>query len=72
MDRTLWAKALPVALGFVLLALVPLMPGAGASFYIALAMKIMIFGVFALSLELLVGQTGLSAFGHAGFFGIGA
>lgn len=72
MDRTLWAKALPVALGFVLLALVPLMPGAGASFYIALAMKIMIFGVFALSLELLVGQTGLIAFGHAGFFGIGA
>lgn len=62
-------KALPVAVGFGLLALVPL---AGASFYTALAMKIMIFAIFALSLELMVGQTGLVAFGHAGFFGIGA
>jgi len=32
----------------------------------------MILSVFALSLELLVGQTGLVSFGHAAFFGIGA
>ena len=70
MERALLLKkALPVAVGFGLLALVPL---AGASFYTALAMKIMIFAIFALSLELMVGQTGLVAFGHAGFFGIGA
>ena len=70
MERTLLLnKALPVAVGFGLLALVPL---AGESFYTALVMKIMIFAIFALSLELLVGQTGLVAFGHAGFFGIGA
>jgi branched-chain amino acid transport system permease protein len=35
-------------------------------------MKVMILSVFALSLELLVGQTGLVSFGHAAFFGIGA
>jgi branched-chain amino acid transport system permease protein len=35
-------------------------------------MKVMILSVFALSLELLVGQTGLVSFGHAAFFGIAA
>ena len=32
----------------------------------------MIYAIFALSLELLVGSTGLVCFGHAAFFGIGA
>ena len=32
----------------------------------------MIFAIFALSLELLVGTTGLVSLGHAAFFGIGA
>ena len=35
-------------------------------------MKIVIFAIFALSLELLVGTTGLVSLGHAAFFGIGA
>ncbi len=37
-----------------------------------LAMKIMVLAIFALSLELLVGMTGLVSLGHAAFFGIGA
>lgn len=37
-----------------------------------LVTKILIFAVFALSLELLVGMTGLVSLGHAAFFGIGA
>jgi branched-chain amino acid transport system permease protein len=32
--------------------------------------KTMIFAIFALSLELLVGQTGLVCFGQSAFFGI--
>ncbi len=32
----------------------------------------MILAIFALSLELLVGTTGLVSFGHAAFFGVGA
>jgi branched-chain amino acid transport system permease protein len=32
----------------------------------------MIYAIFALSLELLVGGTGLVCFGQAAFFGIGA
>ncbi|NDY91376.1 branched-chain amino acid ABC transporter permease [Ideonella sp. TBM-1] len=43
-----------------------------SGFYLELAMKIMILALFALSLELLVGQTGLVCFGQAAFFGIGA
>jgi branched-chain amino acid transport system permease protein len=59
--------------GFVaLLAAVALFPATGATFYVELATKVMILAIFALSLDLLVGYTGLVSFGHAAFFGIGA
>ncbi len=54
---------------FVALGLWPL---AASSFGIDLITKIMIYAIFALSLELLVGSTGLVCFGQAAFFGIGA
>jgi branched-chain amino acid transport system permease protein len=63
------SKAIFVALAFAALALYPLVSG---SFGIDLVTKIMIYAVFALSLELLVGSTGLICFGQAAFFGIGA
>ncbi len=44
----------------------------GSRFGVDLATKIMVLAVFALSLELLVGMTGLVCFGQAAFFGIGA
>jgi branched-chain amino acid transport system permease protein len=44
----------------------------GGEFGIDLATKIMIYAILALSLELLVGTTGLVCFGQAAFFGIGA
>ena len=37
-----------------------------------LVIKIFVLAVFALSLELLVGMTGLVSLGHAAFLGIGA
>ena len=39
---------------------------------VSLATKILIYGLLVMSLDLLVGYTGLWAFGHAAFFGIGA
>ena len=63
------SKAIFVALALGLLAAYPLMAG---SFGIDLVTKIMVYAVFALSLELLVGTTGLVCFGQAAFFGIGA
>ena len=62
-------KLLFVAIAFGALALYPLVAG---KFGIDLITKIMIFAIFALSLELLVGGTGLVCFGQAAFFGIGA
>lgn len=58
-----------VALCFGALALYPLVAG---RFGVDLVTKIMIFSIFALSLELLVGGAGLVCFGQAAFFGIGA
>jgi branched-chain amino acid transport system permease protein len=54
------------------LILVALIPLTGSRFYVFLATDILIFGLFALSLNLLLGYTGLVSFGHAAYFGIGA
>lgn len=58
-----------IFLSFVALGVFPLMAG---QFAIDLVTKVMIYAVLALSLELLVGGTGLVCFGQAAFFGIGA
>ncbi|HPQ94293.1 MAG: branched-chain amino acid ABC transporter permease [Thiothrix sp.] len=62
-------KAVFVGLIFLALALYPLV---GDSYGIGLINKVMIYAILALSLELLVGSTGLICFGQAAFFGIGA
>ena len=61
-------------LAFVLMCLAALAayPLLAGHYGVDLVTKIMIYAVFALSLELLVGSTGLVCFGHAAFFGIGA
>lgn len=64
--KTAWL--VPVA-GAVALGLLPLVV---TTYGQDLVMRIMVFAVFALSLELLVGTTGLVSLGHAAFFGIGA
>ena len=58
----------PVGAGLVLLALPPLL----SPYVHDLVVKIAISAIFALSLELLVGVTGLVSLGHAAFLGIGA
>jgi len=63
------ARSLPL---LMLLVLAAAFPWFGEKYYVDLVIKVMILSVFALSLELLVGQTGLVSFGHAAFFGIGA
>lgn len=52
----------------LLMALVPL---AGSTYLLYLATQILIFVLFATSLNLLVGYGGLISFGHAAFFAIG-
>ena len=48
------------------------MPWLGSRFYTFLATEIVILALFAVSLNLLLGYTGLVSFGHAAYFGIGA
>jgi len=47
-------------------------PALGSRFYTFLANDVVIWALFATSLNLLVGYTGLVSFGHAAYFGIGA
>ena len=63
------SRSIFIAAVFIALALYPLVAG---SFGIDFVTKTMVFALFALSLELLVGHTGLVCFGQAAFFGIGA
>lgn len=63
---------LPFAI-FGCLALFPLFAVMGAENYLlGLVVRVMIFAIAALSLDLLVGYGGLVSFGHAAFIGIGA
>ncbi|MBC8118243.1 MAG: branched-chain amino acid ABC transporter permease [Burkholderiaceae bacterium] len=70
-DRRRWVSpsSLGLLVAFVLAVAVPFV---AEKYYIDLVARIMILSVFALSLQLLVGQTGLVSFGHAAFFGIAA
>ena len=63
------SRRLPEVVFVVLLAA---FPWVGGKFYVDLAATVMILSIFALSLELLVGRTGLVSFGHAAFFGVAA
>jgi len=54
-------------IALLVLAALPLFAG---KFYVELIAKIMIMAVFAMSLDLLVGVTGLVSLGHAAFFGL--
>lgn len=59
----------PLLVALVLLAAFPLV---SSTFYLQLGAKIMIMAIFALSLDLLVGHTGLVSLGHAAYFGLAA
>ncbi len=63
---------LPVAI-FLGFALLPAAAAFGAETYLLdLFMRVMIFSIAALGLDLLVGYGALVSFGHAAFIGIGA
>ncbi len=63
--------SLRAVLVFAALALLPLTPWM-SKYYLLLAFDALLFGAVAMSLDLLIGYTGLVSFGHAAFFGLGA
>ena len=58
---------LVLLLGLIALAAFPLV---GSDFYMAMVNRMMILAIFAMSLDLLQGVTGLVSLGHAAYFGI--
>lgn len=68
MSRVLSWRAVLVWLAVALLPALPFM----SKFYLLLAFDALLFGAIAMSLDLLIGYTGLVSFGHAAFFGLGA
>ena len=56
----------------ILILLLALLPLSESRFYVFLGTDILIMGLFAVSLNLLLGYTGLVSFGQAAYFGVGA
>src|SRR6185312_5442027 len=74
---TISATSAPVtlqsrALGLTALAVFVVLPFFISDYPRALVAEIFIFAIFAMSLDLLLGFTGLMSLGHAAFFGLGA
>ncbi|GAA6141155.1 branched-chain amino acid ABC transporter permease [Hydrogenophaga sp. 5NK40-0174] len=59
-----------LALGAAALLVFPFIPGDSMDFYVQLVTQMMIVAIFAMSLDLLQGVTGLVSLGHAAFFGL--
>ena len=64
LGRLPWGPLVMIAALFV--------PALGSRFYTFVATDVVIMGLFAVSLNLLIGYTGLVSFGHAAYFGVGA
>jgi branched-chain amino acid transport system permease protein len=61
------------ALGFLgLVVAVAAFPAFAGNYPVKLLQEILIWGVFAMSLDVLMGYAGMVSFGHSAFFGVGA
>jgi branched-chain amino acid transport system permease protein len=60
------------ALAVVAVVAMLALPQLLSSYYLGLACQMMIFALFAMSLDLLIGYTGMASLGHAAYFGIAA
>jgi branched-chain amino acid transport system permease protein len=61
-----------VAASFVGIVLLLALPYMLSSYYLGLVVQMMIFALFAMSLDLLIGYTGMASLGHAAYFGVTA
>ncbi|MFZ1893758.1 MAG: branched-chain amino acid ABC transporter ATP-binding protein/permease [Rhodoplanes sp.] len=65
-------RPLVLAILAALLVAALLMPPLGGPYAVKFTTRVLVFAIFVLSLDLLIGITGLVSFGHAMFFGLGA
>ena len=57
---------------FLAILVLAVLPPFYSSYWVTLFTQMLIFAILAMSLDILLGYTGLSSFGHAAFFGAGA
>lgn len=65
-------SSITTAFKLLVLAGLIIFPFYGSEFYTEVLARVLILAIFAMSLDLLVGFTGLVSFGHAAYFGIAA
>jgi branched-chain amino acid transport system permease protein len=65
-------RPIVIVILLVLLAYAVALPFFGSAFALKFAARVMITGIFVISLDLLIGVTGMVSFGHALYFGLGA
>jgi len=69
--QTIWQRRLyNPALYLVITALLLVLPLFLSSYYVSMVTKVLIFAIFAASLDLIMGYTGLFSMGHAAFLGV--
>ncbi len=64
-----WARPILVLAALAIAVAVPYLVN---SFYVDLLSEVLIFGLLAMSIDVLSGYTGLTSLGHAGIFGVSA
>ena len=70
--RRLPKKSVSTLFLLLVVALLIVGPPFLTSYWVGLLTQMMIFAILAMSLDILLGYTGLPSFGHAGFFGVAA
>ena len=70
MNSTMSLRVFAIIIAVAALATLPLWMG--GIYYINVASQILLYAVFALGLNVLVGYAGLTSLGHAGLFGVAA
>jgi branched-chain amino acid transport system permease protein len=65
------ARRSAVLLGGLGVVVLLAFPGLAGRYPVSLLQEILIWGVFAMSLDLLMGYAGMVSFGHSAFFGVG-
>ncbi len=70
-SRTSWqARLVSLAPYLVCLLIFLILPGFLSSYYMSMLTKVLIFAIFAISLDLILGYTGLLSLGHAAYLGM--
>jgi branched-chain amino acid transport system permease protein len=66
------SRIAPIAAACAVIAVLVVLPDVLRPYYVELSTRMLIFALFAMSLDLLLGYAGLASLGHAAYFGVAA